>query len=224
MVMMPLHRTDEVMVPTDAGDLPGFLDLPDAAGGLVLFAHGSGSSRFSRRNRAVAQALNRGGIGTLLFDLLTPGEHERDQRTAEHRFDIPLLTRRLVQAVDWAAADPRTAALAIGAFGASTGAAAALGAAAVRPHRVRAVVSRGGRPDLAVDVLDDIRQPTLFIVGGLDQTVLELNREAAARMPTPARIEIIPGASHLFEEAGKLEAVSALARDFFREHLGSPAA
>jgi dienelactone hydrolase len=223
MVMMPLYRTDEIMVPTEAGDLPGFLDLPDAASGLVLFAHGSGSSRFSRRNRAVAQALNRGGIGTLLFDLLTPDEHERDQRTAEHRFDIPLLTRRLVHAVDWAAADPRTEHLAIGAFGASTGAAAALGAAALRPQRVRAVVSRGGRPDLAVDVLDDIRQPTLFIVGGLDQTVLELNREAAARMPTPARIEIIPGASHLFEEAGKLEAVSALARDFFREHLGSAA-
>lgn len=223
MVMMPLHRTDEIMVPTEAGDLPGFLELPDATSGLVLFAHGSGSSRFSRRNRAVAQALNRGGIGTLLLDLLTPDEHARDQRTAEHRFDIPLLTRRLVHAVDWAAADARTEHLAIGAFGASTGSAAALGAAALRPQQVRAVVSRGGRPDLAVDVLDDVRQPTLLIVGGLDETVLELNREAAARMPNPAQIEVIPGASHLFEEPGKLEAVSALARDFFRAHLGSAA-
>ncbi len=222
MVMMPLTRADEILVPTEAGDLPGFLDLPTGARGLVLFAHGSGSSRFSRRNRAVAHTLNGGGIGTLLFDLLTPGEHERDQRTAEHRFDIPLLTRRLMHAVDWATTDSRTADLRIGVFGASTGAAAALGAAAARARSVHAVVSRGGRPDLAMDVLEDVRQPTLFIVGGLDQTVLQLNREAAARMPEPVRIEVIPGASHLFEEPGTLEAVSALARDFFRAHLGAP--
>ncbi|WP_296900310.1 dienelactone hydrolase family protein [Thiohalocapsa sp.] len=216
---MPMQQTEEVRVPTEAGDLPGFLELPEACGGLVLFAHGSGSSRFSRRNRAVAQTLNRGGLGTLLFDLLTPAEHQRDQRTAEYRFDIPLLIRRLVYAIDWAARNPRTASLAIGVFGASTGAAAALGAAALRPREVRAVVSRGGRPDLAADMLEEVRQPTLFIVGGLDQMVLDLNREAASRMPTPPAIEVVPGASHLFEEPGKLELVAALARDFFHAHL-----
>jgi dienelactone hydrolase len=141
-----LHRAEEVHIPTEAGDLPGFLDLPHQPRGLVLFAHGSGSSRFSRRNREVAQTLNHGGIATLLFDLLTAPEHDLDQRTAELRFNIPLLTRRLIQAVDWAQGDPRTAALSIGLFGASTGAAAALGAAAARPEAVRAVVSRGGRP------------------------------------------------------------------------------
>jgi pimeloyl-ACP methyl ester carboxylesterase len=223
MVMLSPHRTEEILVPTEAGNLPGFLDLPDGTHGLVLFAHGSGSSRFSRRNRAVAQVLNRGGIGTLLFDLLTPSEHQRDERTAEHRFDIPLLIRRLVYAVDWAAADPCTEHLALGTFGASTGAAAALGAAALRPERVRAVVSRGGRPDLAVDMLEDVYQPTLFIVGGLDQTVLHLNRDAASHMPRPPAIEVVPGATHLFEEPGKLEQVAALARDFFRAHLRMPA-
>ncbi|MCG6941868.1 MAG: dienelactone hydrolase family protein [Thiohalocapsa sp.] len=214
-----LHRAEEVHIPTEAGDLPGFLDLPHQPRGLVLFAHGSGSSRFSRRNREVAQTLNHGGIATLLFDLLTAPEHDLDQRTAELRFNIPLLTRRLIQAVDWAQGDPRTAALSIGLFGASTGAAAALGAAAARPEAVRAVVSRGGRPDLAADALGDVHQPTLFIVGGLDGTVQALNREAAARMPVPPEIRIIGGASHLFEEPGKLERVAAMARDWFIEHL-----
>lgn len=219
MVTTPLHSAEEVRIPSEAGDLPGFLDLPYQSRGLVLFAHGSGSSRFSRRNRAVAETLNRGGIATLLFDLLTAPEHEIDQQTAELRFDIPLLTARLIRAVDWAQSDSRTAELGIGLFGASTGAAAALGAAAARPAAVRAVVSRGGRPDLAVGALGDVQQPSLFIVGGLDRTVLGLNREAAARMPSPPRIEIVSGASHLFEEAGKLELVAALARDWFLEHL-----
>jgi pimeloyl-ACP methyl ester carboxylesterase len=217
MATTSLHFADEVLIPSEAGDLPGFLDLPHQSRGLVLFAHGSGSSRFSRRNRAVAETLNRGGIGTLLFDLLTPPEHDVDQRNAEYRFDIPLLTRRLIGAVDWAGTDPRTAPFGIGLFGASTGAAAALGAAAARPESVRAVVSRGGRPDLAVDALGDVHQPTLFIVGSLDQTVLRLNREAAARMPVPPEIQIISGASHLFEEAGKLELVAALVRDWLLE-------
>jgi pimeloyl-ACP methyl ester carboxylesterase len=219
MATTSLHRSYEILVPIEAGGLPGFLELPQPSLGLVLFAHGSGSSRFSRRNRAVADALNRGGIATLLFDLLMPPEHDIDQRTAEYRFDIPLLTRRLIDAVDWASADPRTARLGIGLFGASTGAAAALGAAAARPRQVRAVVSRGGRPDLAADALGNVHQPTLFIVGGLDQAVLALNRQAAARMPDQPELQIITGASHLFEEPGKLELVSALARDWFREQL-----
>jgi pimeloyl-ACP methyl ester carboxylesterase len=209
----------EVTIPADGGGLPGFLDLPPDTGGLVLFAHGSGSSRFSRRNRFVAETLRGGGIGTLLFDLLTAEEHRVDERTAEHRFNIPLLTRRLVRAVDWARSDARTAALPIGLFGASTGAAAALGAAAARPDDVRAVVSRGGRPDLALDSLGDVRQPSLFIVGSLDDTVLDLNRQAAARMAVQAQIEVIGGAGHLFEESGKLQIAALLARDWFTEHL-----
>nr|WP_254045386.1 alpha/beta hydrolase [Thiohalocapsa sp. ML1] len=224
MVPMRQQRTytelsAEVGVPADGGVLPGFLDLPAEPGGVVLFAHGSGSSRFSRRNRYVAEMLRSGGIGTLLFDLLSADEQRVDERTAEHRFDIPLLTRRLVQAIDWTRGDPRTAALPIGLFGASTGAAAALGAAAARPREVQAVVSRGGRPDLAVDVLGDVRQPTLFIVGALDDTVLDLNRRAAARMPVTPRIEVVGGATHLFEETGKLELVAMLARDWFMAHL-----
>jgi pimeloyl-ACP methyl ester carboxylesterase len=219
MATQSLHRSDEILVPTAAGDLPGLLDLPPECVGLVLFAHGSGSSRFSSRNRAVAEALNHGGIATLLFDLLTATVHHVDQQTAQYRFDIPRLTHRLIQAVDWAGSDPRTLGLRIGLFGASTGAAAALGAAAARPESVHAVVSRGGRPDLAASALGDVYQPTLFIVGGMDLAVLELNREAAARMPNPPRIEVVSGASHLFEEPGKLELVSELARDWFRAHL-----
>jgi putative phosphoribosyl transferase len=223
--MAPIQRKNQaavnadVGVPADGGVLPGFLNLPAAAGGLVLFAHGSGSSRFSRRNGFVADMLQSGGMGTLLFDLLTADEHGVDERTAEHRFDIPLLTRRLVAAVDWARDDPRTAGLPIGLFGASTGAAAALRAAAARPDEVLAIVSRGGRPDLAVDVLADVRQPTLLIVGAQDDRVLELNRQAAARMPVAPRIEVIGAAGHLFEETGKLELVALLARDWFVEHL-----
>lgn len=217
--MISPRETIEVGVPIEGGELPGFLDLPQQASGLVLFAHGSGSSRFSRRNQAVADLLYRGGIATLLFDLLTPEEHQIDQFTAELRFDIPLLVQRLVRAVDWAAVDQRTSQLPIGLFGASTGAAAALGAAAQRPQAVRAVVSRGGRPDLGGEALPEVEQPTLLIVGSLDQQVLEMNRSAARKMRVEPKLEIVPGASHLFEEAGKLEVAALLARDWFLEHF-----
>ncbi|MBK5940174.1 dienelactone hydrolase family protein [Halochromatium roseum] len=216
---MSPRETIDVEVPIEGGNLPGFLHLPRHPAGLVLFAHGSGSSRFSRRNQAVAEVLYRGRMATLLFDLLTPGEHEIDQRTAELRFDIPLLIERLVAAIDWAVADQRTAGVPIGLFGASTGAAAALGAAVRRPRWVRVVVSRGGRPDLADEDLPRVEQPTLLIVGSLDPVVLEVNRDAARRMGTEPRLEIVSGASHLFEEAGKLESVSMLARDWFLEHF-----
>lgn len=217
--MISPRETIEVGVPIEGGELPGFLDLPQQASGLVLFAHGSGSSRFSRRNQAVADLLYRGGIATLLFDLLTPEEHQIDQFTAELRFDIPLLVERLVRAVDWAVVDQRTSQLPIGLFGASTGAAAALGAAAQRPQAVRAVVSRGGRPDLGGEALPEVEQPTLLIVGSLDQQVLEMNRSAARKMRVEPKLEIVPGASHLFEEAGKLEVAAMLARDWFLEHF-----
>lgn len=214
-----LHRAEEVPIPTDAGNLSSFLDRPRPSRGLVIFAHGSGSSRFSSRNRSVTETLNGDGIATLLFDLLTAREHEIDQRTAEYRFDIPLLTHRLIQVLDWAAADPRTRSLSIGLFGASTGAAAALGAAAARPDLVRTLVARGGRPDLAAEALRIVQQPTLFIVGGFDDSVLALNRRAAACMPVTPTIEIINGARHLFEEDGKLEQMAAVARDWFSEQL-----
>lgn len=217
--MISSPETIEVGVPIAGGELPGFLSIPQQASGLVLFAHGSGSSRFSRRNQAVADLLYRGGLGTLLFDLLTPKEQEVDQITAELRFDIPLLVERLVRGVDWAVADQRTSQLPVGLFGASTGAAAALGAAAQRPQPVRALVSRGGRPDLAGDALAAVEQPTLLIVGGLDQQVVEMNRSAARKMRIEPKLDIVPGASHLFEEAGKLDIVALLARDWFLEHF-----
>ncbi len=217
--MISPQETIEVGVPIEGGELPGFLNLPQQAKGLVLFAHGSGSSRFSRRNQAVAEVLYRGGVGTLLFDLLTPDEHEIDQSTADLRFNIPLLVERLVRGIDWAVADQRTASLPIGLFGASTGAAAALGAAARRPQPIRALVSRGGRPDLAGEALSEVEQPTLLIVGSLDQQVLEMNRSAARKMRIEPRLEIVAGASHLFEEAGKLDTVALLARDWFLEHF-----
>lgn len=209
----------EVIIETDGVALDGVMSVPDRASGLVAFAHGSGSSRFSVRNRFVAEFLNQGGLATLLFDLLTAGEHELDQRTRALRFDIDLLSRRLVGAVDWLAAEPDSANLAIGLFGASTGAAAALNAAARRPGRVAAVVSRGGRPDLAMEALAQVRAPTLLIVGGLDESVIGLNRQAAARMTAQHRLEIVPGATHLFEEPGTLETVAQLAREWFGQHL-----
>lgn len=208
-----------VRIPIEEGALSGYLGLPQGAKGLVIFAHGSGSSRYSRRNREVADFLHRGRLATLLFDLLTEDEYQRDQRNADLRFDIPLLTRRLIQALDWAGQEPPIAQLPLGLFGASTGTAAALGAAVARPDRVRALVSRGGRPDLAPESLGDLRAPTLLMVGSFDPEVLALNREAAERMGIEPRLEIIPGASHLFEEAGKLDQVAILARDWFLEHL-----
>jgi len=201
--------------------LEGMLTLPQGASGVVAFAHGSGSSRFSPRNRYVADILHDGRLGTLLFDLFTAGEQAIDELTRELRFDIDLLTRRLIGAIDWLSSETRTAGLPIGLFGASTGAAAALRAAAARADRVAAVVSRGGRPDLAMDALSQVRAPTLLIVGGLDGPVIEMNRAAAARLETEHRVEIVEGATHLFEEPGKLEEVARLARDWFRRYLAA---
>lgn len=185
----------------------------------MLFAHGSGSSRFSPRNRYVAQTLNSAGLGTLLIDLLTATEEAIDRRTLSLRFDIRLLARRLVHALDWLASDRSTSPLAIGCFGASTGAAAALVAASERPEQVRAVVSRGGRPDLANGSLAKAQAPTLLIVGGEDTPVIEMNREAMQRMPGKTHLEIIAGATHLFEEPGALEEVSRLAVGWFARYL-----
>lgn len=211
----------EVQVAIPRVVLAGNLAVPPDALGVVVFAHGSGSSRFSPRNRYVAAELQAGRLATLLMDLLTPQEEAIDVRTAEFRFDIPLLGERVVGAVDWLRGRAETAALPIGCFGASTGAAAALIAAAERPDAVRAVVSRGGRPDLAREALPAVRAPTLLIVGGEDRPVIALNRAALAELPGEAALEIVPGATHLFEEPGTLEEVARLARDWFVRHLGA---
>jgi putative phosphoribosyl transferase len=200
-------------------ELAGDLGLPARPRGLVLFAHGSGSSRFSRRNRSVAAVLAAGGLATLLFDLLSPEEEQRDRLDAQLRFAIPLLTRRLEGAIDWAAAQPELCRLPLGLFGASTGAAAALGAAAHRPAQVRAIVSRGGRPDLAAALLASVHCPTLLIVGDRDPEVLALNRDAARRLGGPHALERIAGAGHLFEEGDALAQVAQLARRWFVRHL-----
>ena len=204
------------------GSVEGDLTVPEMAVGLVVFAHGSGSSRHSSRNRGVARALNQRGLATLLMDLLTSDEEERDQFTREHRFDIPLLSQRVAHTIDWVSRqDEPVASLPLGCFGASTGAAAALVAAAMRPDQVGAVVSRGGRPDLADEALELVRAPTLLLVGGADPQVLELNEQAASRLTCPTRLEVIPGATHLFEEPGTLEQVEQHAADWFLEHLGA---
>jgi dienelactone hydrolase len=189
---------------------------PAAADTVVVFAHGSGSSRHSARNRRVAERLQRDGSRTLLLDLLTPDEEQVDLRSMEHRFDIPLLGNRVTGAIDWLL---RRRQVALGLFGASTGAAAALVAAASRPDDIAAVVSRGGRPDLAGDALRLVHAPTLLIVGGEDLTVLDLNQQAQAALVCPNRLEIIPGATHLFEEPGKLDVVADLAADWFSRYL-----
>jgi putative phosphoribosyl transferase len=212
-----------VEIEAAAARLAGDLTVPDDARGLVLFAHGSGSSRFSPRNRAVAKALREAGLGTLLMDLLTADEENVDLRTGHLRFDIQLLAERVVGALDWLSEEPATRDQAFGCFGASTGAAAALIAATRRPELVHAVVSRGGRPDLAAGALESVRAPTLLIVGGRDQPVIEMNRQALALLRCEARLEIVPGATHLFEEPGALEQVARLARDWFLRHL-APAA
>jgi putative phosphoribosyl transferase len=199
--------------------LAGDLVIPARATGVILFAHGSGSSRHSSRNRYVASVLQHGGFGTLLLDLLTPAEEDVDLRTRHLRFDIPLLAGRLIEAVDWLEHQPSTRDLPIGTFGASTGAAAALIAAAKRPTVVGAVVSRGGRPDLAGSALPEVQVPTLLIVGGADYEVIELNREAYNELRCEKQLAIVPGASHLFEETGALEQVSKLAVDWFGQHL-----
>jgi putative phosphoribosyl transferase len=212
-----LERT--VSIPAGSLTLEGTLGVPERASGLVLFAHGSGSSRFSPRNRYVARSLRDAGLGTLLLDLLSPTEEEVDEVTRHHRFDIPMLADRLVVAIDWLAAEEPTAALPVGLFGASTGGGAALVAAAARPRRVGAVVSRGGRPDLAGDALSRVEAPTLLLVGGRDDVVTTLNERARMQMRGEVRMEIVPGATHLFEERGALEQVAAAARDWFLRHL-----
>jgi dienelactone hydrolase len=209
-----------VAIPADGVQLAGDLTVPPGAPGVVVFAHGSGSGRFSPRNRAVASFLADAGLGTLLMDLLTEDEESVDLRTRHLRFDIGLLGRRVVATIDWLAAEPATRDLEVGCFGASTGAAAALLAAAERPERVGAVVSRGGRPDLAGEALPRVTAPTLLIVGGRDIEVLRLNQMAMAALGGEARLEVVPGASHLFEEPGALQRVAVLARDWFLRHLG----
>jgi len=202
--------------------LEGDLVVPESAFGIVLFAHGSGSSRHSSRNRYVARTLQQSGLATLLMDLLTSEEEQIDMQTGHLRFDIPLLARRLVEATDWLASEPETRDLNIGYFGASTGGGAALVAAAGRPSVAGAVVSRGGRPDLAGEFLPLVKAPTLLIVGGRDEQVIELNKRAQAEIRTENRLEIVPGATHLFEEPGALERVADLARSWFERHLNEP--
>jgi dienelactone hydrolase len=209
---MPQHvGIEAVRVPDGNAMLDGDLRIAAGAAGLVIFAHGSGSSRFSRRNRGVADALDRAGFATLLLDLLTRDEESVDRDTREFRFDIPRLGRRMLAAAEWARGHAPVSHLPLAYFGASTGAAAALIAAAERPEACVAVVSRGGRPDLAGDALRRVAAPTLLIVGGDDEPVIELNRQAMARMHAEVKLEIIPGATHLFEEPGTLEEVSRLA-------------
>lgn len=213
--------TAEGPVKIAAGDveLYGDLTLPDGANGLVVFVHGSGSSRFSSRNRHVAEVLAEAGLGTLLMDLLTSDEEAEDERTGRLRFDIPMLAERVGKTLLWLAGDSHLGTLRFGCFGASTGAAAALIAAAEHPALVYAVVSRGGRPDLAGAQLGDVRAPTLLIVGGADSAVLELNRNAYRQLLCEKRLEIVPGATHLFEERGTLDQVALLAREWFSAHL-----
>ena len=209
---------EEVFIQAGPATLAGNLSIPDDAAALVLFVHGSGSSRHSPRNQFVARRLNKSGLGTLLFDLLTPQEELVDSRTAEHRFNIGLLAERLVHAINWAKQQQPTRNLRIGYFGSSTGAAAALVAAAQLPDDVGAIVSRGGRPDLAGEFLPKVKAPTLLIVGGEDDVVIELNEKARAQMRGEVKIEIVPGATHLFEEPGTLERVADLASDWFLLH------
>ncbi|HEV3144565.1 MAG TPA: dienelactone hydrolase family protein [Gemmataceae bacterium] len=209
-----------IQIEADGAILQGNLAIPEKAHAVVLFAHGSGSSRHSPRNRFVAGELHHAGLATLLFDLLTEEEEEVDQVTAHLRFNIGLLAERLLFASNWLAHDPRTAHLPLGLFGASTGAAAALVAAAERPEQVRAIVSRGGRPDLAGKTLPAVQAPTLLIVGGEDDIVIGLNEKALARLGSPVKqLVIVSGASHLFEEPGKLEEVAHLAEQWFTQHL-----
>ena len=211
-----------VHLPVAGVELEGSLSVPEEALGVVLFAHGSGSSRLSPRNRFVAGVLQEAGLATLLIDLLTVQEDYIDRQTGEFRFNIGLLAERLMGLTDWHHVHPELAHLPLGYFGASTGSAAALIAAANRPERVRAVVSRGGRPDLAASALPHVQAPTLLIVGGDDAPVIELNQQAFEMLRCEKRLEIVPGATHLFEEPGALEQVAHLAAEWYREHMGRP--
>ncbi len=214
-----MEREERVRIPAGDVTLSGDLVAPPDARGIVLFAHGSGSSRLSPRNRHVAAILRQGGLATLLMDLLTRDEEAVDARTAHLRFDIGFLAARLAAATEWLQKKPETRALPLGYFGASTGAAAALVAAAERPEAVRAIVSRGGRPDLAGSALARVQAPTLLIVGGDDYPVIQMNREALAQLTVEATLEIVPGATHLFEEPGTLDEVARLARVWFERWL-----
>ncbi|MBB5829232.1 dienelactone hydrolase family protein [Micromonospora carbonacea] len=216
-------RGGEVTIPAGDAGLSADVLVPAGATGVVVFAHGSGSSRHSPRNTAVAGALNERALGTVLVDLLTPEEDRVDARTAELRFDIGLLADRLAAIVDWTGVEPALARLPVGLFGASTGAAAALVAAAARPERVWAVVSRGGRPDLAGVALSRVAAPTLLLVGGLDEQVITLNEQAVAELGEAGELRVVPGATHLFEEPGALKQVADAAADWFATHLRPPA-
>ena len=218
------HNAIEQTVHVNAGNvtLEGNLIIPDNAIGIVLFAHGSGSSRHSPRNRYVAQFLQHTKLATLLIDLLTADEEAIDQRTRHLRFDIELLAQRLIGATDWLQQNPQTRSLPIGYFGASTGAAAALVAAAERPDIIKAIVSRGGRPDLAGTALPHVQAPTLLIVGGYDTPVIGMNQVAQAQLHVPTQLEIVPRATHLFEEPGALETVAHLASQWFQRYLMPP--
>ncbi len=220
---LPGRQHHLVHVSTDSVTLEGVLDVPQGAKGVVLFAHGSGSSRHSPRNRHVAQAFQEGGLATLLLDLLTPEEEQVDQVSAHLRFDIGLLAQRLAGATDWLLQHPETRHLRVGYFGASTGAAAALVAAVERPGAIAAIVSRGGRPDLAGLALEGVRAPTLLIVGGLDYPVITMNQDALRHLHVEKQLTIVPGATHLFEEPGTLEQVAQLALQWFARYLMSPA-
>jgi putative phosphoribosyl transferase len=208
----------ELKIPAGMATLDGILTVPETAAITVLFAHGSGSSRYSPRNGFVARALNQAGLATLLFDLLTPDEEADDIQTGRYRFNIDLLAERLVQATQWIQKQKQTSRLGIGYFGASTGGGAALVAAAKLPGDVGAVVSRGGRPDLAGDALSGVKAPTLLVVGGRDEIVVEFNQKAQQKMRCEVKLEIIPGATHLFEEPGALDRVAQLAGDWFLHH------
>ena len=215
-------HTEAVTIPIGQYTLNADITVPPRElQGVVLFAHGSGSSRLSPRNRKVAEGLVRRGMATVLLDLLTEQEDQEDQITREYRFDIPMLAERLAAATDWVSGQSRLRDHPIGYFGASTGAAAALIAAAEKADRVSAVVSRGGRPDLAGEALPRVQAPTRLIVGGDDTAVIEMNRDAAGEMHCPVHVDIVPGASHLFEEPGALERVMELAGDWFEQHLAS---
>jgi dienelactone hydrolase len=214
-----LELDQAIKIRSGRAQLDGELKVPQGANGIVLFAHGSGSSRHSRRNQYVARVISEAGVGTLLFDLLTKEEEAIDAYTGELRFNIEFLTRRLVDATNWITSQPTTQHLRIGYFGASTGAAAALIGAVELSNIVAAVVSRGGRPDLARNALAKVKAPTLLIVGGNDDVVIELNQEALAKLTCEKELKIVPGASHLFEETGTLEQVAQLASDWFKTNL-----
>jgi dienelactone hydrolase len=216
-----MEMPPEVSTASDKVDLCGELEVPSGALGIVVFAHGSGSSRHSLRNRHVARVLREAGIGTLLLDLLTmEEEEEEDQHTGAFRFDIKFLAKRLMGATLWLEDQPEARGLKLAYFGASTGGGAALMAAAALGDRIAAVVSRGGRPDLAGDALPNVKSPTLLIVGGLDDVVIQLNQEALSKLRCEKELAIVPGAAHLFEEHGKLEEVARLSAEWFRDHMG----